>query len=74
MQGVVGLLLWPNGGVAKPSHSHWTLCEILCARPSLIRNANNEQVSLAELTRQGITMDSLIDQKVNPFMKGKIVP
>lgn len=47
------------------------LCEVLCGRPPLIRNADKEQVSLAEWTRQWYHRGKL-DQIVDPFLKGKI--
>ncbi|KAE8685228.1 putative Malectin/receptor-like protein kinase family protein [Hibiscus syriacus] len=49
------------------------LCEILCARPPLIRSAEKAQISLApwfQQCRQNGTLDKIID----PFLKGKIVP
>ena len=49
------------------------LCEVLCARPPLIRNAEKEKVSLAEWARKCYHRGKL-DQIVDPFLKGKIVP
>ncbi|XP_059451320.1 receptor-like protein kinase FERONIA [Corylus avellana] len=47
------------------------LCEVLCGRPPLIRNADKEQVSLAEWTQQWYRRGKL-DHIVDPFLKGKI--
>jgi hypothetical protein len=47
------------------------LCEVLCGRPPLIRNADIEQSSLAKWTRQWYRMGKL-DEIVDPFLKGKI--
>jgi serine/threonine protein kinase len=47
------------------------LCEVLCGRPSLIHNANKEQLSLAEWTRQWYRRGKP-DEIVDPFLKGKI--
>jgi serine/threonine protein kinase len=49
------------------------LCEVLCGRPPLIRNADKEQLSLAEWTRQRYRRGKL-DEIVDPFLKGKIAP
>ncbi|KAM4132125.1 hypothetical protein ACJW30_01G226600 [Castanea mollissima] len=49
------------------------LCEVLCARPPLIRNVDKERVSLAEWARQCYDNGKL-DQIVDPFLSGKIVP
>ncbi|KAB1211568.1 Receptor-like protein kinase FERONIA [Morella rubra] len=49
------------------------LCEVICARPPLIRNAETEQVSLAEWVRKCYhsgTLGSIVD----PFLTGKIAP
>ncbi|GMY12834.1 receptor-like protein kinase FERONIA [Fagus crenata] len=46
---------------------------LLCARPPLIRNAEKEKVSLAEWARKCYHRGKL-DQIVDPFLKGKIVP
>ncbi|KAM3713025.1 hypothetical protein ACJW30_01G226500 [Castanea mollissima] len=49
------------------------LCEVLCARLPLIRNVDKEQVSLAEWARQ-CYHNGKLDEIVDPFLKGKIVP
>jgi len=48
------------------------LCEVLCGRPPLIRNADKEKLSLAEWTRQWYFRGKL-DELVDPLLKGKIV-
>ena len=49
------------------------LCEVLCARPPLIRNVDKERVSLAEWAQQ-CYHNGKLDQIVDPFLTGKIVP
>lgn len=49
------------------------LCEVLCARAPLVRNAEKEQVSLSELVRKRYRSGKL-DQIVDPFLIGKISP
>ncbi|XP_065637627.1 receptor-like protein kinase FERONIA [Quercus suber] len=49
------------------------LCEVLCARPPLIRNVDKERVSLAEWAQQ-CYHNGKLDQIVDPFLSGKIVP
>ena len=49
------------------------LFEVLCARPPLTRNVDKERVSLAEWARQ-CHQNGKLDQIVDPFLTGKIVP
>ena len=49
------------------------LCEVLCARPPLIRKVDKERVSLAEWARQ-CYHNGKLDQIVDPFLTDKIVP
>nr|POF10645.1 receptor-like protein kinase feronia [Quercus suber] len=46
---------------------------MLCARPPLTRNVNMERVSLAEWAQQ-CYHNGKLDQIVDPFLSGKIVP
>ncbi|KAG7986449.1 hypothetical protein I3843_03G080400 [Carya illinoinensis] len=49
------------------------LCEILCARPPLVRTALKKQVNLAEWFRECSHEDKL-DEIVEPFLKNEIKP
>ncbi|KAG2715452.1 hypothetical protein I3760_03G077500 [Carya illinoinensis] len=49
------------------------LCEILCARPPLVRTALKKQVNLAEWFRECYHEDKL-DEIVDPFLKNGIKP
>ena len=49
------------------------LCEVLCARAPIIRNADKKQVSLAEWARQS-HHNGKMDKMIDPTLKGEIVP
>ncbi|KAB1211562.1 Receptor-like protein kinase FERONIA [Morella rubra] len=49
------------------------LCEVLCARPPIMRTAEKKQVSLAEWARQSYRSGKL-HQIVDPTLKGQIAP
>ncbi|KAF5480163.1 hypothetical protein F2P56_000929 [Juglans regia] len=49
------------------------LCEVLCARPPLVRTASKKQVNLAEWFRECYHEDKL-DEIVDPFLKNEITP
>ncbi|KAM1954352.1 hypothetical protein ACFX16_024033 [Malus domestica] len=47
------------------------LCEVLCARPALIRTAEKKQMSLAEWTKI-CHRNGKLDQIIDPSLRGKI--
>ncbi|XP_059451317.1 receptor-like protein kinase FERONIA [Corylus avellana] len=49
------------------------LCEVLCARPPLLRTAKKNQVSLAQWVPD-YYRNKMLDQIVDPFLKGEITP
>ncbi|XP_059451316.1 receptor-like protein kinase FERONIA [Corylus avellana] len=49
------------------------LCEVLCARPPLLRTAKKNQVSLAQWVQE-YYCNKMLDQIVDPFLKGEITP
>ncbi|KAG6661707.1 hypothetical protein CIPAW_03G193900 [Carya illinoinensis] len=49
------------------------LCEVLSARPSILKTAEKEQVSLAEWARQS-SLNGKFDQIIDPALKGQIAP
>ncbi|KAK9924877.1 hypothetical protein M0R45_033224 [Rubus argutus] len=48
------------------------LCEVLCARPAIIRTAEKKQMSLAEWTKS-CHRNGTINQIIDPNLRGKIV-
>jgi serine/threonine protein kinase len=49
------------------------LCEVLCARPPLLRMVEKNQVSLAQWVPESYRK-KMLDQIVDPFLKGEITP
>ncbi|KAG6661703.1 hypothetical protein CIPAW_03G193500 [Carya illinoinensis] len=49
------------------------LCEVLSARPSILKTAEKEQVSLAEWAQQS-SLNGKFDQIIDPALKGQIAP
>ncbi|PON73659.1 Mitogen-activated protein kinase kinase kinase [Trema orientale] len=49
------------------------LCEVLCARPPILRTAGKGKVSLAEWA-PGCYRDGTLDQIIDPHLTGKIAP